>query len=456
MNIMKWENLVNSQRIGGRPSKDEKNRSPFNSDHDKIIFSGAFRRLARKTQVHPLATNDHIHNRLTHSLEVACVGRSLGIKVGQMLVEQKKIPENISASDIGDIVQSTCLAHDIGNPPFGHTGESAIRSWFSNEGSRFLEKLHEEESDDLKMFEGNAQGLRVLTSAEYHPYDGGMRLTYATLGSFIKYPWTASPSILGNRPKRDKFGVFQSELEIFHEIANATGLLRRSEDDWYCRHPLVCLMAAADDFCYALLDLEDALEMGILSWKKIFEIVEPVLPDGDKDQILNDLKNVRDGRKPPIIRGRIMDAYVNSAAGAFMENESRILQGEGVDLVKLCGGAVAQSVSDAKQIAKEYVFNHPRKIELEIGSYSVISTILEVMCTAVNEYVVNPKNYSFKSKRVLDLIGEETFDPKMKASSGRNTPSYLALMRVIDFVGGCTDHYATYLAKQFNGMGEAR
>ena len=154
MNIMKWENLVNSQRIGGRPSKDEKNRSPFNSDHDKIIFSGAFRRLARKTQVHPLATNDHIHNRLTHSLEVACVGRSLGIKVGQMLVEQKKIPENISASDIGDIVQSTCLAHDIGNPPFGHTGESAIRSWFSNEGSRFLEKLHEEESDDLKMFEG--------------------------------------------------------------------------------------------------------------------------------------------------------------------------------------------------------------------------------------------------------------------------------------------------------------
>ena len=242
MNIMKWENLVNSQRIGGRPSKDEKNRSPFNSDHDKIIFSGAFRRLARKTQVHPLATNDHIHNRLTHSLEVACVGRSLGIKVGQMLVEQKKIPENISASDIGDIVQSTCLAHDIGNPPFGHTGESAIRSWFSNEGSRFLEKLHEEESDDLKMFEGNAQGLRVLTSAEYHPYDGGMRLTYATLGSFIKYPWTASPSILGNRPKRDKFGVFQSELEIFHEIANATGLLRRSEDDWYCRHPLVYLM----------------------------------------------------------------------------------------------------------------------------------------------------------------------------------------------------------------------
>lgn len=456
MNIMKWENLVSSQRIGGRPSKDEKNRSPFNSDHDKIIFSGAFRRLARKTQVHPLATNDHIHNRLTHSLEVACVGRSLGIKVGQMLVEQKKIPENISASDIGDIVQSTCLAHDIGNPPFGHTGESAIRSWFSNEGYRFLEKLKPEEANDLKMFEGNAQGLRVLTSAEYHPYDGGMRLTYATLGSFIKYPWTSLPAVNEKRPKIGKFGVFQSELKTFHEIAGAVGLIKCPGDDWYCRHPLVYLMEAADDFCYALLDLEDALEMGILNWDQVFQVLEPVLLAADKDQVVSDLKNVRDGRKPPIIRGRVMDAYVNSAASTFLDREKSILSGDPIDLVKCCEGAVAKSVSEAKSIAAKSIFNHPRKIELEIGSYSVISTILEVMCTAVDEYIAEPTNHSFKSKRVLDLIGKETFDPKMKNHPEKHTPKYLALMRIIDFVSGCTDHYATYLAKQFNGMGESR
>src|ERR1700678_779900 len=177
---MVWEKLVNSARLGNRPSKSEKGRSPFNSDHDKIIFSGAFRRLARKTQVHPLATNDHVHNRLTHSMEAACVGRSLGIRVGQKLIEGRKLPKGITATDIGDIVQSTCLAHDIGNPPFGHTGEEAIRNWFENDGREFTTGLHAEEANDLKTFEGNAQGLRVLTSAEYHPYEGGMRLTYAT------------------------------------------------------------------------------------------------------------------------------------------------------------------------------------------------------------------------------------------------------------------------------------
>jgi dGTPase len=452
---MDWSKLINATRLGNRPAKAEMGRSPFNSDHDKIIFSGAFRRLARKTQVHPLATNDHVHNRLTHSLEVACVGRSLGIRVGQRLIEGRRLPEGISATDIGDIVQSTCLAHDIGNPPFGHTGEAAIRSWFENDGRQFVERLQAEEANDLKTFEGNAQGLRVLTSSEYHPYAGGMRLTYATLGAFIKYPWTSLPSVSGKRPKAGKFGVFKSELSTFEEIARAVGLIKQAGDDWYCRHPLVALMEAADDFCYCLLDLEDGLEMNILTWDEVYECVSPLLNREDLSQMADDLKTLKPGRRPPIIRGKVIDAYVESAAKAFIENEEKFLDGDNLELVNLCDKGVADSVAKAKALAKSRIFVHPRKVELEIGSYNVMATLLKVMCTAVSEFTNDPKSCSFKSKRVIDLIGSDTFDPKLRESSSL-TPQYLAMMRVIDFISGCTDHYATYLAKQFNGMGEAR
>lgn len=455
MKIMNWPSLLSSKRIGDRPAKVERGRSPFNSDHDKIIFSGAFRRLAKKTQVHPLASNDHVHNRLTHSLEVACLGRTLGMRVGQILAERQKIENDISPSDIGDIVQSACLAHDIGNPPFGHTGESAVRSWFKSDGARFLAELNAEEANDLRTFEGNAQGLRILTSAEYHPYDGGMRLTYATLGSFIKYPWTSLPAVSGNRPKNDKFGVFQSELSTFHEVASAVGLVKQPGDDWYSRHPLVYLMEAADDFCYALLDLEDALEMGIMSWDDVYDIIKPVLTKADRKEFKGDLKELRPGRRTPVVRGRVMEIYVEAAAAAFVENEQLILKGDKFDLVASCDSVVASSVASAKSAAREKIFNHPRKIELEIGSYSVISTLLQIMCDAVEEYTRRPQRCSFKTKRVIDLIGPNTFHPKLFEQS-EHTPQYLAYMRVIDFISGCTDQYATYLAKQFNGMGEAR
>lgn len=453
---MSWDRLVNANRLGNRPSKTEKGRSPFNSDHDKIIFSGAFRRLAKKTQVHPLATNDHVHNRLTHSLEVACVGRSLGIRVGEKLERAGKLPQDFSATDIGDIIQSTCLAHDIGNPPFGHTGEAAIRSWFENDGSRFLKDLHPEEASDLRTFEGNAQGFRNLTSAEYHPYDGGMRLTYATLASFIKYPWTSIPAASGKRPRSNKFGVFKSELSLFKEVADAVGLIKQGGDDWYCRHPFVYLMEAADDFCYGILDLEDGLEMGILSWNDVYEILSPVLLPETLRELEPELAKSKDGRKPPLIRGKVIDAYVEAAANAFLKFEDNFLRGEEIDLVSKCEGGVAEAVKAAKDLAKNRIFIHPRKVELEIGSYSVMATLLEVMCNAALEFTTDAAKCSFKSNRVIDLIGRGTFDPKMNNHPDGLTPRYVALMRIIDFISGCTDHYATYLAKQFNGMGEAR
>lgn len=451
---MDWKKLLNTNRLGNKPAKQELGRSPFNSDHDKIIFSGAFRRLAKKTQVHPLASNDHIHNRLTHSLEVACVGRSLGIKVGQALMDKNRLPVGFLPTDLGDIVQSACLAHDIGNPPFGHTGEEAIRNWFEHDGQCYLSGLTPEEQADLLYFEGNAQGLRVLTASEYHPYAGGMRLTYATLGAFIKYPWTSQPAIEGLRPKQ-KYGVFQAELDIFAEIAGAVGLQQQGAD-WFCRHPLVYLMEAADDFCYGILDLEDGLEMEILTWEEIFAILQPVLETTKMSELHAELQKVATGRKPELIRGQVISAYIDAAANAFIEYEDELFQGTPGDLISLCPELIKNSVHTAKETAKSKIFSHPRKIEVEIGAYYVISTLLEVMCAAVEEWVNKPAAISFKSKRVIDLIGAETFDPRIYDVNSLHTPQYLALLRVLDFISGMTDHYATYMAKQFNGMGESR
>lgn len=449
---MNWSQLLCAERLGNRGAKHEEGRSAFHSDHDKIIFSGAFRRLARKTQVHPLATNDHIHNRMTHSLEVACVGRTLGMRVGEALKNKGDLPEHIWPTDIGDIVQATCLAHDIGNPPFGHTGEDAIRNWFQKEGAEFLRDLSPGEQDDIRIFEGNAQGLRVLTTSEYHQYHEGMRLTYATLASSMKYPWCSSATVLGQRPKNNKYGVFQTELHYFHEIAAKTGLIAKG-DDWYCRHPLVYLMEAADDFCYGIIDLEDGLEMGILNWNEIYELIYPVIADspqlGDLERLL---KKVNDGRKPALVRGKVIDAFITAGTRAFIEHQDAFLQGEvKEDLISLCDPTVKNAVQAAKDLAKKKIFNHSRRVELEIGAYTVIGTLLNTICSAVYASLGDPQQMTYKDNRVLALIGENNFHPHVAQKTGNY--KYLALMAVIDYISGMTDNYATNLAKQFNGMG---
>ena len=241
---MRWDKLLSSARFGEQQGTlaMDLGRTPFHKDYDRIIFSSAFRRLDRKTQVHPLSENDHVHSRLTHSLEVACVGRSLGTRVGQAL--GKVLPDFVDASDIGALVQAACLAHDIGNPPYGHTGEDAIRHWFlDRDNAHFLEGLSELEQADLQTFEGNAQGLRIVTQVESHRFDGGMRLTYGTLGAFLKYPWTVDYVVRG---ERKKFGCYQTELPLMREVANALGLIQTGENAW-CRHPLVYLLEAADE-----------------------------------------------------------------------------------------------------------------------------------------------------------------------------------------------------------------
>lgn len=450
---MDWHNLLNNQRLGHRPAKEEIGRTAFLRDHDKIIFSGAFRRLARKTQVHPLATNDHVHNRLTHSLEVSCVGRSLAIRVGEQLAREGYLPSDSSITDLGDIVQSACLAHDIGNPPFGHTGEKAIRAWFHDRGQRYLTPLTPEQRTDLTVFEGNAQGLRVLTSSEYRAYDGGMRLTYATLGAFLKYPWLSAYSLQENCPRPEKYSAFINEAEALHEICAANGM-HLVEPERYARHPLAYLVEAADDFCYAIIDLEDGLEMGLVSWPAVQEVLSPVLPaSAETDAIMQ--ADLRVGRKAALLRGKIIGHFISSGVQAFLQHHGTLLAGQlQGDLISHCSPEVKQVVDNAKTMAKTQVFEHPRKVELEIGAFEVIGTLLDGLIEAAVSFA-NEDTHNFKHQRIIDLMGPKSFPPHL-FTLPKEQRFYPAIMRAIDFLAGMTDDYATYLAKQFSGMAVAR
>ena len=449
---MNWEQLLNKGRLGHRDAKDETGRTAFLRDHDKIIFSGAFRRLARKTQVHPLATNDHVHNRLTHSLEVSCVGRTLGIRAGERLQALGHLPEGAGATDLGDIVQSACLAHDIGNPPFGHTGERAIRAWFQERGQRYLNLLTPEQQSDLIYFEGNAQGFRILTKSEYHQYDDGMRLTYATLATFLKYPWLSSRAAEGGL-KPGKYSAFLSEADAFQEVCAATGL-RELAPGRHCRHPLAYLMEAADDFCYAIIDLEDGLEMDLLHWDEVYALLQPALPDNNEVRRLVH-SELRDGRKAALLRGKIIERFIEAGVEAFVANHEALLAGnmEG-DLLHHCEPAVYDVVENAKQLARGKVFEHPRKIELEIGAFEVMGALLDGLIEASLSHARGATR-NYRHERIIDLIGRHSF-PDGLADMDEQERLYQCIMRALDFLAGMTDNYATYLAKQFSGMAETR
>lgn len=450
---MNWDTLLNKKRLGNRPAKDESGRTAFLRDHDKIVFSGAFRRLARKTQVHPLATNDHVHNRLTHSLEVSCVGRTLGIRVGERLKQEQHLPQHIDATDFGDIVQSACLAHDIGNPPFGHTGERAIRAWFRHQGAQYLTLLTDAQRTDLEFFEGNAEGFRILTKSEYHVYDDGMRLTYATLATFLKYPWLSLASSKPECARPEKYSAFVADADAFKEVCQATGLHQLGEQH-YARHPLTYLMEAADDFCYAIIDLEDGLEMDLLHWDEVFALLSPAIPDNDEVRHLIH-SDFRVGRKASLLRGKIIETFIESGVDAFMANHDALLNGtlQG-DLISHCQPNVRNVVDNAKQLARTKVFEHPRKIELEIGAYEVIGTLLNGLIEAAVSYAQDDHT-NFRHQRIIDLIGKHSFPP-MLAELPEQERIYQSIMRTLDFLSGMTDNYATYLAKQFAGMAETR
>lgn len=444
MKHMHWHTLLSAQRFGVShndlsQSFDSKfGRTPFDKDYDRIIFSSAFRRLDRKTQVHPLAINDHVHSRLTHSLEVGCVGRSLGTRIAHALAD--KLPQELNANDVGALVQAACLAHDIGNPPYGHTGEDAIRHWFSDPvNAHFLEGLSELEKADLQTFEGNAQGFRLVTQVESHRFQGGMRLTYGTLGAFLKYPWTVDYVHQGSAKK---FGCYQAELPILRDIAEHLGLIEL-KPNYFSRHPLVYLLEAADDICYGLIDLEDGIEMGLLGYQEVEDLLRPLLVEHWQalEHELADIDTLR--RRLQILRGMAMEVLVSAVSQAFIEREDELLSGQlQGDLIDYCAPAIRNVVANAKKMARERIFKDSRKLAVEIGSYSTLGILLEAFLSAVRQHLLDG-HATYRNQRVLELLG--------KSAPQNDWTLYQAYMRAIDFISGMTDNYAAQIARQFSG-----
>ncbi len=438
--MMHWYQLLTTHRYGHESlTPDEVGRSHFHKDHDRIVFSSAFRRLGRKTQVHPFSLNDHIHTRLTHSMEVGSLGRSLGIRVGELIAAE--LPPWVTPHDLGTIVQSACLAHDIGNPPFGHAGEYAIRDWFSRQqGADRLAPLTPLERLDLQTFEGNAQGFRVVTRIENHLFDGGLRLTFPTLGVLLKYPW--SVELAGSK---GKFSAFQSEVEILNALGRDLGLVAKGHNHW-CRHPLTYLLEAADDICYAILDLEDAIELHILSFEDVKAILLQLCGDLEfDDAIFATEASAR--RKISALRGKAMENMVDSAVSVFMRHYDEIMAGSYAGELLLDGDAmVREGILTAKRVARERVFPNTRKAELEVGAYTTIGVLLEAFTSAVYEqHVQGPDGVGYRADKVLCLMGIHA--PKADESL------YHGYRRVLDFISGMTDNYASYLARQIGGVG---
>lgn len=437
---MHWSRLLTTWRYGheGEPA-EEMGRSHFHKDHDRIIFSSAFRRLGRKTQVHPFSLNDHVHTRLTHSIEVGSLGRSLGIRVGEMIADE--LPAWASSHDVGLIVQAACLAHDIGNPPFGHAGEYAIRDWFQrHRGDPRFSGLAPSQLTDLQMFEGNAQGFRVVTRIENHLYDGGLRLTYPTLGVLLKYPWGVQQG-----RQHGKFSAFESELEILNALGRDLGLVRVVDNHW-SRHPLAFLMEAADDICYAIMDLEDAIELNILCFEDVKCILLQMCGDLEfEDKIFSTEASAR--RKISALRGKAMENMVNSVVDAFRAHYTSIMTGEYQGELLLDGDPlVREGILMAKQVARQRVFPDTRKAELEVGAYTTLGILLDAFCDAVFEQSrVNIQPLGYRAQKILRLMGIHA------PSEGESL--YSAYRRVLDFISGMTDNYASYLAKQIGGTG---
>ncbi|MDF1764501.1 MAG: deoxyguanosinetriphosphate triphosphohydrolase [Oleibacter sp.] len=437
---MNWEQLLSPIRHGEIQTRLalDSGRSAFHKDYDRIVFSSAFRRLDRKTQVHPLVENDHIHSRLTHSLEVGCVGRSLGSNVAHRLGAQ--LPSRISAGDVGDIVQAACLAHDIGNPPYGHTGEDAIRYFFSEpKNAHFLEGLSDAEIIDLQTFEGNAQGLRIVSQVEGHRFEGGMRLTYATMGAFIKYPWSSNYVANG---QQKKFGCYQSELAILTDVATNLGLLSTGEHAW-CRHPLVYLLEAADDICYCLIDLEDGIELQLLRYDEVETLIRPVFGD-IWETIEPELRGAdNERRRIQMLRGYAMEIMVNAVSDAFVREQEALLSGKlHGSIIDYCAVEVQELVTGAKRMARERIFNDARKLAVEVGSYATLSVLLEGFLSAVNECVTEG-GAKYRNRRIIDLMGRSAPQPDWSL--------YSAYMRALDYISGMTDNHAAMISRQFSG-----
>jgi len=439
---MNWTQLLSGDHDNTSVTSD---RSAFERDYDRVVFSYPFRRLQDKTQVFPLPEQDFVHTRLTHSLEVSSVGRSLGKNVGEELL--KKYPElvesGLSQFDFGAIVSAACLTHDLGNPPFGHTGEHAISDYFRSHSSGMIFKdlVNADEWEDLINFEGNAQGFRILTNKKHQ----GLKLTEPTLAAFTKYPRQSRlDNHQPNRCSQKKFGFFQSEKSTFQSLASSLGMLEIDTGVSWCRHPLAFLVEAADDICYHIIDLEDGCRLGLVSEKETIELLAEIL--GDKF-IPSKLQQI-EGRDERIglMRAVSIGLLIEQCAEVFLNNENDILNGKFdhalTDLISsrnILGEIIGVSI--------EKLYRSPMVQEIEAGGFEVLGGLLESYTTASFKFLFQNEAMTRKEKSVFSLL-----PAGLRNTISAETSTYGMLRQILDYVSGLTDRHAIGMYRKMRGI----
>ena len=439
---MNWRQLISNKRFGLEELHELKkdDRSEFQRDYDRLIFSAPFRRLQNKTQVFPLPGSIFVHNRLTHSLEVSCVGRSLGSSVSLQLLSKHPELSDSYISEIPSIVSAACLAHDLGNPPFGHSGEKAISTYFSEgKGLALKSRLSPMEWDDLTHFEGNANAFRILTHQFLGRRKGGFVMTYSTLASIVKYPF--SSQLAGNK---SKFGFFITEENDYIQIANELGIKCLSETNAptkYARHPLVYLVEAADDICYQMMDIEDAHKLKLLTTKEAKELYELFLDEEKMGRAKKIYEFVSDSNEQiAYLRATVIGILVQECTHVFIENEESILEGNfNGSLIKHISQPLKEAYEKCSEIAVNKIYKSRDVVDIELAGFHVISTLLELMINAVQS---PEKAYS------------QLLINRVSSQYDINSPTlYGKIQAVLDYISGMTDVYALDLYRKIKGNG---
>ncbi len=437
---MNWRQLISNKRFGLEELHEQRkdDRSEFQRDYDRLIFSAPFRRLQNKTQVFPLPGSVFVHNRLTHSLEVSCVGRSLGNSIAMQLLNKHPELHDSHLSEIGSIVSAACLAHDLGNPPFGHSGEKAISTFFSEgKGLALKPQFSSMEWEDITHFEGNANAFRLLTHQFSGRRKGGFVMTYTTLASIVKYPYS---SVLAG--KKPKFGFFASEAEDFQQIAQELGIKKLSKEGAplrFARHPLVFLVEAADDICYQMMDIEDAFKLKLLTFDEAKDLYQGFFDEGKKKRADEVCHLVTDKNEQiAYLRATVIGILIQECTRVFIENEAEILEGTFVDaLIKRIHPTLKEAYQRCSKTALDKIYRSRDVLDIELAGFHVISTLLELMIDAVQS---PEKAYS---KLLIDRVSSQ-YDIHSPTLYGKT-------QAVLDYISGMTDVYALDLYRKIKG-----
>ena len=446
---MDWVKLMSKQRLRQAPyDKESKTRSEFQKDYDRIAFSSPFRRLQDKAQVFPLSNNDYVRTRLTHSLEASCVGRSLGSIAGECIIEKYNL-SGIDINDFSTVVSTACLAHDIGNTPLGHSGEYAIREWFkkSSIGNKIISEIkNEQQRNDLLNYEGNAHGFRYLTKLEWPSQVGGLQLTYAVLGAFVKYPCPSFVADPKEKIYKNKFSFFYDEQDLFFELASGLGLKIIKEGKTWCRHPLAFLVEAADDICYHIVDVEDGHRLGQISYEEAKGLLLGLLDEKKICEAMDRMNNDKD--KIEYLRAIAINVLVKEVGNFFCENIEEFTSGdfEGEITKKM---ESSSKFYEFKKLAQEKVYTARQVVEVEVAGFTVIEKLLDSFVYAVEEkYKYGEENLSPRAKSILYLI-PESFIGEDKVPE---QDPYCRVLKIVDYVSGMTDSFAVSVFKKLSGI----